>query len=228
MLPVISLYGILASGKSALGSRLSKQFNLYHLFVPELLTSLSNSPFSGTKTVKRYIYDYIMEGGIIPADLCDYVKKRGFMDQTVEVVLAYCHQHGLPTPLAILLPFLQKKMERVAKEGNYRAILLDGFPRIVDDLKASRKVFGKDILDLAIVVDCPYEVALARYEKRCDDAIGKNIADFSSQMPELYPELERIGLVRILSDDSVSIHDAYIGLLANLYPNRTWNKIINS
>ncbi|KAI0886833.1 uncharacterized protein GGS22DRAFT_199172 [Annulohypoxylon maeteangense] len=226
MLPVVSFIGFLASGKGSLGSKLADQFSLYHLVVPDLLNSLSNSRNNGQKTVKKYIHDYVLGGGNIPADLCTELKP--FMNQTVETVMDDFYSRGEAIPLGILLPALHKKIELVSEEGKHRAILLDGFPRQLSDLKAAQHVFGKTLPDLTIWIDCPEEVARSRYSRRHRDRFEKQVAYFKEHIPLLLPELERTGLVRSESDDSMTVEKAYIRLLTRLYDNRTWFNIVSS
>ncbi|KAI1456034.1 hypothetical protein F4805DRAFT_476310 [Annulohypoxylon moriforme] len=226
MIPIVSLIGIPASGKGSIGSKLANQFSLYHLVISDLLNELSNSRTDGEKTVKRYIYDYVMAGGSIPADLCTELNR--YMDKTVETVMDDFYLSGNPIPLGILLPALQKKIEQVSEDGGYRAVILNSFPRQLDDLKAAEHVFARTIPDLTIWIDCPEESARSRYSKRALEGFEKQVAHFNEHMPLLLPELEHIGLVWSKSDDSMSIDDAYIRLLTLLFHNEAWNVVVNN
>ncbi|KAI1100895.1 P-loop containing nucleoside triphosphate hydrolase protein [Jackrogersella minutella] len=231
MIPIISLLGIPACGKGTIGAMLAKQFDLYYISFGDMLRSLGNIKSFSVITVRQYIYEYTLNGGIIPADLC--AELEASMDWTVAAVIYNCHARRELVPLAIALPSLQRRLQRASKEYKYRGILLDGFPRQLDHLKAAQRVVGSSLPNLTIVIECPEEVARSRYLKRAGDndsvrGFEKRLAHFKENMKLLRPELERNGLVRTVNDGSMTVGEAYVTLLTQLFHNKTWNDIANS
>ncbi|KAI1086480.1 hypothetical protein F5B19DRAFT_479078 [Rostrohypoxylon terebratum] len=224
VLPIISIFGIFPQGKDELGAKLAYQFGLFHLKVADLLGELEKSPLA-KKTVEQYVEGYVSEGGIVPIGAAETI--RNYFKDTVGDTIAMCKSRGQLTLLGILSPVLDVKMRWATKTGRYRAILLDGFPRNLDEFWDAHAILGKPIPDLTILIDCRERYARDRFEKCSIDDTAKHIVSYFMRMPPLLPELERIGLVRSPYDDADPIDNAYITLLANLFVNDKWASIVN-
>ncbi|KAI1413356.1 P-loop containing nucleoside triphosphate hydrolase protein [Hypoxylon sp. FL1857] len=221
MLPIVSLLGIPAGGKGTLGPRLAEQFNFYYLSIGDMLRSIKKP----CPTVRQ-----LVEGEALPPHLLTALE--GWMDEHVDVVIRSYRDLRAFVPLGIVLPVLREHIKEIEMNHDYKGILLDGFPRQLDHAKLAKQYFGPRFPRLTIVIECPAHIARSRYLQRGrhnDNLVHfeKRLDHFWMHMDPLLKELETSGLVRTVNDDSMTIQQAYLALLAKLFHNETWNNIVN-
>ncbi|KAI2606732.1 P-loop containing nucleoside triphosphate hydrolase protein [Hypoxylon sp. NC1633] len=224
MLPIISVIGANASGKTTLSWKLAEEFDLYLLDIEELLRSMVELPLANKAL--RHLEDYIRYNELIPEEL---VEQLGSPD---EALIHNSYVRKKRVPIDIALPVLQRKCAQISKEGNHRGILFDGFPRVAGQPKAALEFFDEESY-LAIFVHCPEEVARSRslsYPIGDDDPVFEfKLAFHRENLPQLVQMLEAGGLlVKTLNDGSVTIDEAYASLVAILSENKIWNELIVS
>ncbi|KAI0116214.1 P-loop containing nucleoside triphosphate hydrolase protein [Hypoxylon sp. NC0597] len=221
MLPIICITGIPAGGKETLGAHLAQHFDLYHLFIADLLKSMARL----TLTVGKYI-----KGESLPSELMGGL--LGWKDTPVNVMVSSFHAEQRSAPLGFCLVALRRKIQEIANKNEHKGILIDDFPRQVDHIRVATQFFGAPFPDLTIIIDCPAHIARSRYLTRT--GFGNKAGHFEARldnywkhMPALLKGLEGSEVVRSLNDDSASIKDSYIRLLGNLFLNKTWTDVVN-
>ncbi|KAI6086357.1 P-loop containing nucleoside triphosphate hydrolase protein [Hypoxylon rubiginosum] len=231
MLPIISLIGIVSSGKRTLGRRLAEEFGLYYFSVGDFFRSMCEAPLEAE--VRRRVEDY--EGGeFITIDdlkeLCKPLPPSVYMP-------AYIRQFKdsrETIPYDIAIPLLEEKMQTLSWElacnYKYKGILLDGFPRELDHFMAAEKI--QDDTKLVIHLGCHPEVARARFARHvgsADDisAFEDRLGSFLHNLPDLVSHLEsKQILLTSPNEGNLTIDEAY-GILVNLLSsNEQWRAIV--
>ncbi|KAI2635687.1 P-loop containing nucleoside triphosphate hydrolase protein [Hypomontagnella submonticulosa] len=179
MIPIISILGMPASGKSTLGLRLARQFNLHYFY-------LDNSP------IRHDTFDH-----------------------------------------HLILDWFQRSIKKISEEGEYNAILLDGFPARADQARAVREALGSYLPDIAIIVGCPEQVARHRFFERAGrdrhviKAMERRFADHKNNIELMFKEaFDQTGFVMTINDGDMTIDQAYDALVSMLNRVDAWKAIV--
>ncbi|KAI1485403.1 P-loop containing nucleoside triphosphate hydrolase protein [Biscogniauxia mediterranea] len=216
MFPIISLLGVMGSGKGTLGPLVAAEFKLCHISIGDLMRAVCSPPI---QEAGEYINKMIENGELVPSELIDTLSRSVALKVRI-------HNHRVVrdiVPSHIALPILQRKILDLEVEGTYNGVLLDGFPRQLDHCEEARELcFGPEFPTLVIYIDCPVEVARMRYLARARDgdtaaSFDKRLAQFEEHMPSLLRKLADEGLlVRAVIDGSMTVDEAYELLVASL------------
>ncbi|KAI0592781.1 P-loop containing nucleoside triphosphate hydrolase protein [Biscogniauxia sp. FL1348] len=216
MLPIISLLGIMCSGKGTLGPLVAAEFKLYHISIGDLLRAVCSPPI---QEAGEHINKMVENGELVPGELIDTLGRSAALAVRI-------HNYRVMrdiVPSRIAFPILQEKIMELEAEGTYRGVLLDGFPRQLDHCEEARELcFGPEFPTLVIYIDCPVEVARRRYLARARDgdtaaSFDKRLAQFEEHMPSLLRKFADEGiLVSTVNEGSMTIDETYEALVTSL------------
>jgi adenylate kinase family enzyme len=222
------LLGIPGSGKGTLGKKLAAEYNLHHISLGDWTRDLCKAPVSG---VSARINDLVKGEIIIP----DEILAAEYGNVAVPVVLQMynCKRRNesiRSIPYALRMAQFVRALQGIsscATKGGPRAILLDGYPRVLSDAKQLEELLGNTFPYLAISLECPSGVAMERYLHRArkgDTEIGRfeeRIKRFYAVNPPILSYyLKRGLLVRVCSD--CSLEEAYQRLVSELEGHLRW------
>ncbi|KAI1768429.1 P-loop containing nucleoside triphosphate hydrolase protein [Hypoxylon sp. FL1150] len=230
MLPIISIIGVIASGKRTLGRKLAKEFGFYHLSVGDFFRSMSEIPLP--IAVQERIDEKYQGGELIALDdlkkLCDHMPSSVYMP-------AYIRQfrdlrNTIPSDIAI--PLLEQKIEEVNNQFKYKCkgILIDGFPRKLGHFMGASMI--RDCTRLVICIECHPENARARFARRLGSShdisvYEERLCSFQQNLPDLVKEFEARRLLLISPNESdMNINQAYQALVNRLSSNEHWKAIV--
>jgi adenylate kinase family enzyme len=228
ILPVIVLLGLPGSGKGTLGKKLAAEFNLQHISLGDWTRDLCKAPISG---VSARINDLVKSEVIIP----DEILAAEYGNAAVPVVLQMynCKQRNesiRSIPYALRMAPFVKALQDISscstKEGP-RAILLDGYPRILSDAKQLEELLGNTFPYLAIFLECPSNVAMERYLQRSrkgDTEVARfeeRIKRFYAANPPILSYYRKRGLLASVCSDC-SLEESYQRLVSELKGHLRW------
>ncbi|KAI0007912.1 P-loop containing nucleoside triphosphate hydrolase protein [Xylariaceae sp. FL0662B] len=224
--PIISLLGLMASGKGTLGARLAADYDLYHMSIGDVLRAKLQPPIPG---VSDPINELVAQGKPIPDEMAADLQAHYPLELQI---YGYLVRWDIVPP-ALAFPLLTEQIERVYESGRYRGVLLDGVPRELGHLEAAERILPA-LPGLLIFLDCPEEVARARYLGRArsnDDnsSFDHRLEHFREHMPPVLDYFEAAGsLVRIPVDGMATIDAAYASLVTRLGKEPKWQAIMGA
>ncbi|KAI1505086.1 P-loop containing nucleoside triphosphate hydrolase protein [Biscogniauxia marginata] len=241
-LPIIYLQGSTASGKGTLGSKLAAEFNMYHLSLGDAtrkLTAACRQPIPG---MPKAVNACVAQGQPIPEEV---LAKFDVIPAVLQVHNARASKKNILP--ALIRPILLEKIaeitsacaaQRRENEGKrkYTAIVLDGYPLWPDHVREAQELFGSALSGLVIFIECPEDVARARYLARgggrhnTGDSFESRMRNFKVASKKVLRMMEENGtiLVRTVNDDSMSVEEAYQMLRGRLAETPIWRELIGN
>ncbi|TEY35477.1 hypothetical protein BOTCAL_0590g00060 [Botryotinia calthae] len=121
-------------------------------------------------------------------------------------------REGKLVPTATIVNILKRAI--IGKLGSYHAIIIDGFPRRLDQGIASEDQIGKP--DLVLFFDCQKSVAQERYltrklQGRLDDneeIFQQRYKEFELLNPDIFDYYKSLGIMLKVYLDALSLEDA--------------------
>jgi adenylate kinase family enzyme len=228
ILPIVVLLGIPGSGKGTLGKKLAAEFNLHHISLGDWTRDLYKAPISG---ISARINDLVKSEVIIPDDIL--AAEYGNVPVPVVLQMYNCKQRNeniRSIPYALrMAPFVKtlQDISSCATKGGPRAILLDGYPRVLSDAKKLEELLGNTFPYLAIFLECPSDVVMERYLQRArkgDTKVARfeeRVKRFYTANPPILSYFRKRGLLVSICTDC-SLEESYQRVLAELEGHLRW------
>lgn len=191
MLPIILLLGPCGCGKGTLATRLIAQYKLYHLSVGDWLRKQTKAPILGVSDDR--INDYVSLNFEIPLPWLTQSYGEAWMENAPPPLILYvCSKANKSTPSSMWIRSmanLKQECLMVSQQSKADAILLDNFPKTIQQSDALDRCFGRSNLPvLAISLTCPLDVNLKRFLARSRgqdnvDTFRRRLERFDKESP---------------------------------------------
>lgn len=179
------------------------------------------SPGSGKGTLCKKLAD---EFGFSHLSVGDLLRSLTPLNTETKVIDSV--RRGELVPVVSLAPFLKDRIEKEKQKGQ-KTMLVDGFPRRLDQAAAIEAIIGKPIL--VLLFDCPESSAQARFltrklagrEADDDQTFRKRYNEFNQLNPQIVEHYKAEGsLVEI--DTSGETEVSYQKLMQALKDTKQW------
>ncbi|KAI1977330.1 hypothetical protein LOZ51_006224 [Ophidiomyces ophidiicola] len=189
---------------------------------------LIGAPGSGKGTLGRRLCE---QYGMYHFSVGDYMTDLRRSPGSYAEVIQEAIQTATLLPGNIIIPMLQRKLEKEEREGGYRVIVIDGFPREVDQAVSFEEQIGKPAL--AIYLNCPKDEAKRRYLSRnlpgriedTTDMFEKRYAEYDKNNTPILERYRQTGILEEV-DSSTETQESYQTLLDVLSRNAVWNRML--